>query len=57
MPAAEVPTQADVERAARLANIHHVIQAMPNGYDSVWYSFIGSRQSACAAGLCQSALH
>lgn len=35
VPAAEVPTQADVERAARLANIHHVIQAMPHGYDSV----------------------
>lgn len=34
VPAAEVPTQADVERAARLANIHHVIQAMPHGYDS-----------------------
>lgn len=35
VPAAEVPSQADVEHAAQLANIHHVIQAMPQGYDSV----------------------
>ena len=35
VPAGEVPTQADIEQAARLANIHHVIQAMPHGYDSV----------------------
>ncbi|KAK9788445.1 hypothetical protein WJX73_000962 [Symbiochloris irregularis] len=34
VPAAEVPTQADVEHAAQLANIHHVILAMPQGYDS-----------------------
>lgn len=31
----DVPSAADVERAARLANAHDFISAMPEGYDTV----------------------
>jgi len=33
----EQPTQEEVEEAARLANAHDFIMAMPQGYDSVGY--------------------
>ena len=32
---ADVPSADDVERAARLANAHDFITAMPQGYDTV----------------------
>lgn len=31
----DIPSAADVERAARLANAHDFISAMPQGYDTV----------------------
>ena len=35
MPAAEVPSLEAAQEAARLANIHETITAMPQGYDTV----------------------
>ena len=35
VPPNEQPTQEEVEQAARLANAHDFIMAMPQGYDSV----------------------
>ena len=35
VPSDQVPSTADVERAARLANADDFISAMPNGYDTV----------------------
>ena len=35
VPADQVPSAEDVERAARLANAHDFIAAMPQGYDTV----------------------
>jgi ATP-binding cassette subfamily B (MDR/TAP) protein 9 len=34
VPPGEVPSQADVEAAARLANAHDFISALPNGYET-----------------------
>ena len=35
VPAEQVPSDGDVEEAARLANAHDFIMAMPQGYDTV----------------------
>ena len=35
LPPAEVPSLEDVHEAARLANIHESIMAMPQGYETV----------------------
>ena len=35
VPADQQPSAEDVEQAARLANAHEFISAMPDGYDSV----------------------
>ncbi len=35
VPSSQVPSAADVERAARLANAHDFIEAMLQGYDTV----------------------
>ena len=35
MAAGEVPTMEAAQEAARLANIHETIQAMPQGYETV----------------------
>ena len=35
MPASEVPSLEAAQEAARLANIHETITAMPQGYDTV----------------------
>ena len=40
---AEVPTLEDVQEAARLANIHAAIEAMPQGYDTVRFRGTGVR--------------
>ena len=50
----DVPSAADVERAARLANAHEFISAMPEGYDTVrrryfntpsWHSLTNMQQT------------
>ena len=52
---ADVPSAEDVERAARLANAHDFITAMPQGYDTVrccgGLPFCGEWDSAGGRGL------
>lgn len=43
------PTSEDILIAARLANLHDLLTALPKGYDTV----IGERGSRLSAGLCQ----
>ena len=50
VPSQDVPSAADVERAARLANAHDFISAMPQGYDTV--SCRLSLLSACQLRTC-----
>lgn len=35
VPAEQVPSDEDVQEAARLANAHDFVMAMPQGYDTV----------------------
>jgi ATP-binding cassette subfamily B protein len=40
VPPEEAPTMGDIEAAARLANAHEFIMAMPNGYETVCSYFL-----------------
>lgn len=43
------PTSEDILSAAKLAHLHDILTALPNGYDT----FIGENGSRLSAGLCQ----
>ena len=46
MPAEQQPSAEDLEEAARLANAHDFISAMPDGYDSVSSSLLSQAEQS-----------